>query len=127
MSFEAPDPLRLVAQRDGLYSVEAYRFVFEALAHTLRMLKRDTGHVSGRDLLEGIRDKALQDFGGLARIVLNGWGVKATDDFGRIVFSLVDASLMGKTDNDSVEDFHAVYDFETAFPTIDQLRKTKKK
>lgn len=107
------ETLRTVAASSP-YSLEAYRFLYEALAFTSKRLERD-GHVSGRELVEGLRDLALTQFGGLARMVLETWGVRRTADWGDIVFRLVRADLLGKTDRDSIEDFRDVYDFATTF------------
>jgi uncharacterized repeat protein (TIGR04138 family) len=112
---EKPDPLVELARKDPRYESEGYRFLFEALAFTLARLGRH-GHITGRELAEGIRDKAIEEFGGLARMVLDRWGIRRTDDFGEMVFALVEAGLMGKTESDSKDDFHDVYDFESAFP-----------
>ncbi|MBI4566622.1 MAG: hypothetical protein HY716_18245 [Planctomycetes bacterium] len=109
------DVLREITVRDGRYSIDAYGFIFEALEYTLKRQGRPSGHVSGRELLEGIRDYALEQFGGLASLVFECWGVHATDDFGEIVFNLVEAGLMGKTENDRREDFRNIYDFGDAF------------
>jgi uncharacterized repeat protein (TIGR04138 family) len=109
------DLLRDLVARDPRYRPDAYRFVFEALDYTLKSIGRQAGHVSGRELLEGIRDCALEQFGGLAGLVLDQWGVRATQDFGEIVFNLVEAGLMGKTETDSREDFRNVYDFRDVF------------
>jgi len=73
------------------------------------------GHVTGRELLAGIRDLARERFGVSARMVLEHWGVKATEDFGEIVFSLVATGILGKTESDSKDDFRAVYDFREVF------------
>ena len=104
-----------IAQKDGRYAADAYAFVFEGLEYTLRHLGRD-GHITGKELAEGIRDKAIEEFGGLARMVFDRWGVRKTDDFGEMVFNLVNAGLMGKTESDSIDDFRDVYDFAAAFP-----------
>ena len=109
------DLLRDLVARDPRYRPDAYRFVFEALDYTLKHLGRKAGHVSGRELLEGLRDCALEQFGGLAGLVFEQWGVRATQDFGEIVFNLVEAGLMGKTETDSREDFRDVYDFRDVF------------
>ena len=113
--------LRKVVQEDPRYEIHAYTFLFDALGFTLRMLGRDKEsddpskrHVSGRELLEGIRRYALLQFGFMARVVFEGWGLRSTDDFGEIVFNLVDRGLLGRSETDSKEDFHAVYDFEKA-------------
>jgi uncharacterized repeat protein (TIGR04138 family) len=116
--------LEEIVRRDGRYAYEAYEFVFAALAFTQHKLGRqpperdDEGqpqhHVTGPELLDGVRELALNQFGLLARTVLRCWGVERTDDFGEIVFNLVEARLMSKTDEDSRADFHAIYDMDQA-------------
>jgi uncharacterized repeat protein (TIGR04138 family) len=108
------DKLRKVVEGDGRFHVNAYRFVYEALEFTLKSLDRK-GHVTGRELLEGIRDCALEQFGGLAPMVFENWGVRKTADFGSIVFNLVEANLMGRSESDTLADFTDVYDFREAF------------
>lgn len=108
-------------RRDPRYSLEAYEFVFSALTHTQRMLGRRTvpeqgqeteHHVSGPQLLDGVRDLALREFGLMARTVFRFWGVNQTADFGEIVFNLIAAGLMSKTERDDRRDFHDVYDLD---------------
>ncbi|KPJ59878.1 MAG: hypothetical protein AMS15_06670 [Planctomycetes bacterium DG_23] len=102
-----------IMNRDSRYAYEAYTFVLEALGYTLRKIGQHR-HVTGQELCFGIRDLGWERFGYLARTVFNSWGVRATEDFGQIVFNLVDAGLMGKTETDSPDDFKAVYDFREA-------------
>lgn len=106
---------------------QAYVFVFDALQHTQRLLARrpaaseedgEQAHISGRELLEGIRDLALQQYGLLTRAVFSYWGVRSTDDFGRIVFELVERGEMRKTDRDRLSDFFDVYDFDEVFDRL---------
>ena len=106
--------IRSIVKRDPRYRVEAYCYVFEALDFTLRGLTKHR-HVSGQELCVGIRDLAIDRFGPLARTVFEHWGITCTEDFGRIVFNLIDAELMGKTDTDSLEDFKNIFDFESVF------------
>ena len=116
--------LAQVLQRDPRYAYEAYEFVFAALSHTQKLLGRvpaDEGsipgaqhHVSGRELVHGVRDLALREFGLMARIVLHMWGINRTADFGDIVFNLVEENLMSKSDQDSRADFHDVFDLDQA-------------
>jgi len=121
-----------VLRRDPRYPFEAYEFVFRALEHTQWLLgqaeassgaarrgrkapaSKARHHVTGQDLLHGVRDLALREFGLLARAVFRAWGINATDDIGAIVFNLIDAELMSRTDEDKREDFHAVYDLDQA-------------
>jgi uncharacterized repeat protein (TIGR04138 family) len=111
--------LEEVVRRDPRYPYEAYEFVFAALAHTQTLLGQGTQaeqahHVTGRQLLDGVRDLALREFGLMARTVFHAWGIDNTSDFGEIVFNLVEANLMSKTDEDSRRDFKDVFDLDQA-------------
>ena len=96
------------------YELEAYQFVLEALEYTLESCS-EVRHVTGQELLAGIRSYAKVQFGPMAKHVFNEWGVHATRDFGKIVFLLVERGLLRKTDDDRLEDFADVYDFQTVF------------
>ena len=105
--------------RDPRYTREAYNFVREALDFTQKLIvKENRGqirHVSGQELLDGIRQFALQQFGPMAVTVLEEWGVRNCRDFGDIVFNMVETSLLAKTDRDTRDDFQNGYDFTDAF------------
>ena len=113
-ALEFDERLRALAKIDRRYDVEAYRFVFEGLNHTLSKLP-EPRHVTARELLDGIRELAKEKFGFMARTVFDNWGVHHTSDFGEMVFSLVNYGFMGKTDEDKREDFDSVYDFKKVF------------
>ena len=98
------------------YKFEAYSFVLAALHYTMSILPQPR-HITGKEFCEGIRKYAIDQFGPLARTVLEYWGIRETLDFGKIVFALVDIGLMRKTEEDSLGDFKDVYDFKTAFDT----------
>lgn len=121
------DPLRKVWKKDGRYRLEAYQFLFDALDKTVRFAGRDeeTGaarHVSGEELLDGMRVYASSLFGPLAAQVWRTWGVKSTLDWGRIVFLLVENELLRRQDTDTIEDFGSGYDFDAVF--VDAYRPT---
>ncbi len=105
------------------YHRNAYHFVFSALQHTQEKLDRtaahvlheEDAHISGQELCEGLRELALQRFGLLSRTVLRQWGVTSTDDIGRIVFELIERGEMRKTEQDAMEHFLDLYDFDDAF------------
>jgi uncharacterized repeat protein (TIGR04138 family) len=112
-----------VVRRDPRYAHEAYEFVYAALRHTQRRLGREPPamieqtregdyHVTGPQLLEGVRELALREFGLMARTVFRTWGINSTADVGEIVFNLVAANLMSKTAEDSRDDFRDVYDLD---------------
>ncbi len=114
------DPLRKVALRDGRYAPEAFQFLFESLDHAVRIAGRSdeegtARHVSGQELLEGMRAYALELFGPLAAQVWRSWGVVSTLDWGHVVFRLVDEKLLNRQETDSLEDFRDGFDFEEAF------------
>ena len=77
--------------------------------------RRAERHLTGQELCEAARQYALQQYGYLARTVLAAWGLKSTDDFGELVFNMIDIGQMRKTRHDKREDFHDVYDFREAF------------
>jgi uncharacterized repeat protein (TIGR04138 family) len=107
----------------GAYPPEAYDFVQQGLGYTVQLIHGQTNkpkasrHVNGPQLCEGIRQYALSQYGMLAATVLRLWNVHATLDFGRIVFALIEAGQMQKTEEDTLEDFRNVFDFKTAFET----------
>lgn len=115
MSENILDRIRLLALQDRRYSPMAYVFLFEALDYTVEKLVGEKRHVSGRELLDGIRCLAIEQFGPMSKLVFKTWGLKSTEDFGHIVFNLVGEGLMGKTDTDSIEDFKEVFSFNDAF------------
>lgn len=116
---EFDEILDQIIAKDPRYAREAYHFVREALDYTQAKVSRQSHgrlrHVTGQELLEGIREYALTQFGPMALFVLNEWGVHKTEDFGEIVFNMVEAGLLAKTDEDKKEDFAHGYDFEEVF------------
>lgn len=112
----------LIVKEDSRFDRKAYNFVRQALDHTVKEVKRRqperTGksqHVTGEELLNGIRDFALDQYGPLAKTVLNTWGIKRCSDFGDIVFNLIEYNVFSKTENDRREDFSEIYSFDEAF------------
>jgi uncharacterized repeat protein (TIGR04138 family) len=108
-----------VAQRDGRYDEEAYYFVREGLDYTVHekneVPKHKSHHVRGWELAEGIRDYAIREYGPVSLRVLNHWGIRSCEDIGEIVYNMIDAQILGKTEEDEKNDFHGVFDFEIAF------------
>jgi uncharacterized repeat protein (TIGR04138 family) len=103
-----------VCERDIRYKPDSYEFIMQALRFTQKKLKR-TGHVSGRELSEGIRQYALKTYGPMARTVLEYWGIRSTEDIGNIVFNMISVKLFSKTEDDTLDDFKEVYQFDAAF------------
>lgn len=108
------EQIRHIREKDERYQETAYTFVLEALEFTIRRIGQRR-HLTGQELSEGIRLYAQDKFGLMARSVFQSWGVRKTDDFGEIVFNMIGEGLMGKTEQDTREHFHDVYDFKGAF------------
>lgn len=121
--------LKQIAREAG-YAVDAFLFVQRGLDFTVKRIHGEeqahavaldedqacsSRHVSGQQLCMGLRDFAKREYGLLARSVLARWRVNASEDFGRIVFAMVDAGLMHKTAEDTLDDFVNVFSFEEAF------------
>ena len=120
MNGEFLQDIENLAERDGRYKRDAYLFVYDALQYTVEKLGKtalpnEKKHISGRDLLSGISEYRAEQFGPLTCSVFSHWGINCTRDFGEIVFILVEANLMSKTDEDHIEDFVDVYDFAEEF------------
>lgn len=103
-----------IVQKDARYKSEAYLFVLAALKHFLKKLGRRRD-VTGEELLRGIKELGVEQYGPTTRMVFEHWGVRNTEDFGRIVFNMVDAGLLRKTEEDSIQDFKGVFDFREEF------------
>jgi uncharacterized repeat protein (TIGR04138 family) len=117
------DPRRIVrqlAREDGRYRPEAFAFLFECLEPAVRLAGRSAAqgtdrHISGQELLQGLRGEAQRLFGPLAAQVWRSWGVHTTLDWGHVVFLLVEAGLLSRREEDSLDDFREGFDFERVF------------
>ena len=112
--------IRSIIKDDPRYERGAYHFLRQALDYSLKSLHEQgqlekSNHLTGQQLLEGIRLYAIEQYGPMARSVLESWGVSACEDFGNIVFNLVSCRVLGKNESDSPEDFNGGYDFIAAF------------
>jgi len=102
------------------YPPGAYSFVNDGLAFTVERVHGEEGpgprrHVTGRDLCHGLRDLAVKRYGLMARTVLRHWNITSCQDFGNIVFHMVNNEVFSATEDDSLEDFASVFDFADAF------------
>jgi uncharacterized repeat protein (TIGR04138 family) len=108
-----------VVEKDPRYQRHAYFFLREALDHTQKLLGRsgkdEIHHVTGQELLEGIRAYALLQYGPMTITLFNEWGIRQCEDFGEMVFNMVEVSILAKTERDTREDFKNGYDFIEAF------------
>ena len=123
-----------ILQQDSRYHRDSYFFLREALEYTQKIAGKpktsEMRHVSGRELLTGIREYALTQYGPMAMTVLEEWGIHSCEDFGEIVFKMVEHNLLAKTDADTHDDFKNGYDFGEVFkkpfqPSQKKLPETK--
>lgn len=103
-----------ICEQDLRYKRDAYDFVMEALSYTQKRFSRPK-HVTGEELLQGIKELLLERYGLLTMTVLRHWGIKRTEDIGYIVFNLVDNKVLSKTEDDRIDHFRNAYDFEEVF------------
>ena len=113
------EALDSIVASDPRYHRDAYVFLRDALDFTTKQQKKIKGttvrHVAGPELLDGVRQYALKEFGPLVITVFDSWGIHSCEDIGHMVFNLIGAGIFGKTEEDSIEDFKNVYDFQDAF------------
>src|SRR6266404_886036 len=113
------EALDSIVASDTRYQREAYVFLRDALDFTTKQQKKIKGatvrHVAGPELLDGVRQYALKEFGPMVLTVFSSWGIDCGEDIGHMVFNVIEAGIFGKTEEDSPEDFKSVYDFEEAF------------
>jgi uncharacterized repeat protein (TIGR04138 family) len=124
-------PLVNLLAEDRRYKIEAYQFVGAGLEYAQNVLKlgrpgpskKGRGkaepkppvrHVSGQELCWALRQLAHQQYGLMAKLVLESWGICSTSDFGAIVYNLIQIGKLSKSDRDRREDFDNVYDFHQA-------------
>ena len=107
-----------ICARDRRYPPEAYLFLHEGLLRTLKKvqdLEKKNRQITGAELSNGLREFALEQYGPLAMTILGRWNIRATRDFGELTFALLAAGLLGKTEEDKIEDFDNRFDFDSAF------------
>lgn len=114
MPFDYDTELDRILDTDSRYSRQAYFFVQRALQFFREKYgdEREGGHIRGEQLLTGVRELALAEFGPMARSVLNTWGLHEGEDVGEIVYNLIRVGLMSKTEDDQLEDFAGVMKFD---------------
>jgi|SRR5438034_1852669 len=114
------EELEKILAKDSRYHRDAYLFVREALDHTQKMIgkpakKNEIRHVTGQQLLAGIKDYALSQYGPMTLMLLQEWGIRSCEDFGEMVFLMVECNLLAKTEKDTRDDFKEAYSFTEAF------------
>ena len=122
---EQLDIIRKICEEDDTFPPMAYCFVRDSVHKALDNIVKAKRHnifadddppdIKGADLCRFFRDTLINRFGPSAIDVLDTWNIKRTSDFGKIIYQLIDVKILGKSENDSIEDFDDVYDFTEAF------------
>lgn len=120
MDAELAERVEQAIRADGRYPPEAFEFLNQGLERAVRdkgpeLVAEGSRHVSGQELCVALRRLAVERWGPLAGAVLRSWNIRATRDFGEMVYLMIEIGLMGKQDSDSIDDFNNVYDFREAF------------
>lgn len=126
-----------IRDRARRFPETAFQFVRDGLGHTVRIVHGVTAesgelgsnataskarHISGQQLCEGLRRFATDRYGKLAGAVMRRWNVRSTEDFGVIVYAMIDRGEMRGSDSDRFDDFKDAFDFEEAFGSVHQPR-----
>jgi uncharacterized repeat protein (TIGR04138 family) len=128
LNFE--DVLNRIVEKDPRYHRDAYLFLRDALEFTQKVIskanKGQSRHITGQELLSGIREYALVTYGPMSATVFEEWGIRSCEDFGNMVFLMVENNLLRKQDQDSPEDFKKGYSFNEAFkdPFVPSTKRT---
>ena len=113
------EALESIVANSPRYHRDGYIFLRDALDFTTTQQKKIKGvsvrHVTGPELLDGVRQHALKEFGPMVITVFDSWGIQSCEDIGHMVFNLIGVGVFGKTEEDSIKDFKNVYDFKEAF------------
>jgi len=111
---EFEEKIQAICDRDPRFKSPAYGFVLAALSHAFSRLG-EIRHVTGQELLESVKQLGLELYGPMAKEVFNCWGLHSCEDFGDVVFNLVEEGMLSKTEEDKIEDFEKGFDFEEEF------------
>ncbi len=110
IDFESDSFADIVA-KDGRYAPRAYALLMDVIHY----LDEGEKHMTGYDILEEFKERALDQYGPLTYTVLTEWGVKSCEDIGEMMFNLTEGRRVRKDDEDTPEAFVGGYDFKEAF------------
>ena len=82
-------------------------------------------HLTGQELCEAIRQFAINQYGYMAKVVLQRWGITATGNFGDIVYNMIEMGVMKKSPQDRRTHFDNVYDFDHVFESNFEMCNSK--
>lgn len=111
IDFES-DSFADIISGDSRYDARAYALLMDVV----RFLSgEESRHVSGEDILEEFKERALDQYGPMAYSVLTEWGLSCTEDIGEMMFNLVDSNRIRRDENDTADSFAGGYDFVEVF------------
>lgn len=118
-NFKFEDAVSAIVETDQTYQKDAYFFLRDSLDYTVKYQRNgeleEHSHVSGLELLDGMREYALKEFGPMSLAILESWGIKSSRDVGALVYNLIEAEAFGRSDDDDQSDFDRWFSFEEAF------------
>ncbi|HBM17087.1 MAG TPA: hypothetical protein DD381_12195 [Lentisphaeria bacterium] len=131
-SNEFYNTVKKITLKDARYAPDAYEFVNDAVIFTVKLFEQQKGkarHVTGMELLVGIKEYAIKKFGPMSLEIFQEWGIREPISIGNIVFNMIEYNLLSKTDKDSLDDFNVNYNFEEELrrPFIPKILKRQKK
>jgi len=115
---EIEQKLNVLLEHEKRYEKDAYLFLLERLDSLLNRIyqtESEVRQVSGREILEEIRDYSLTHYGAMTTLLFSEWGVTCCEDFGEIVFNLIAFKILSKSKEDSRKDFTNIYNFFDVF------------
>ncbi len=97
-----------IMKKHDEYAPDAYEFLRQAMDTAAQRFNKDekNRHLSAEELYLGVCAQALEEYGPLARAVLQHWGIRESRDVGHIVYNLIEAGVFGKQEDDSLEQFY---------------------
>jgi uncharacterized repeat protein (TIGR04138 family) len=104
----------ITAGRDTRYSLQSYAFVLAGLDYC-KTRAGSLRHFTGKEVSNALAEFAAKQFGPMALSVLTNWGITTTDDFGYIVYNLIDIRIIKRQKSDSVKDFFNVLDLKSYY------------
>lgn len=107
MNNHLDDKIRFLTEKYPEYAPEAYELLRNGLEYTVENYSKGNkgAHLTAEQLYTGTCAYALMEYGPMARMVLEVWGIETSRDFGSVVYNLIEVGIFGKQKGDSREEF----------------------
>ena len=101
-----------IVAKDSRYDGRAYALLMDVVHYLSGEADK---HVSGEEILDEFKERALDQYGPIAYTVLTEWGLTCTEDIGEMMFNLTESERIHRDENDTPESFSGGYDFKETF------------